>query len=72
MPVYKDEKNKTWTVIYRFTDWKGNRKQSTKRGFKTKREALAWEQNQLKMKKAELENALANLAANEIVSESLI
>lgn len=54
MPVYKDEKNKTWTVIYRFTDWKGNRKQSTKRGFKTKREALAWEQNQLKMKKAEL------------------
>ena len=43
MSVYKDEKTNTWMVYYRITDWQGNRKQSTKRGFPTKREALAWE-----------------------------
>ena len=43
MAVYKDEKNNTWMVYYRVTDWKGDRKQSTKRGFPSKREALAWE-----------------------------
>ena len=43
MAVYKDEKTNTWMVYYRVTDWKGDRKQSTKRGFQTKRDALAWE-----------------------------
>lgn len=47
MPVYKEEKNGTWRVIYRYTDWTGERKQTQKRGFKTKREALAWEREQL-------------------------
>ena len=43
MSVYKDTKNNTWKVYYRFTDWQGKVHQSTKRGFPTKREALAWE-----------------------------
>lgn len=30
MAVYKDEKTNTWMVYYRVTDWKGDRKQSTK------------------------------------------
>ena len=47
MPVYKEEKTNTWRVIYRYTDWKGVRKQTSKRGFPTKREALAWEREQL-------------------------
>ena len=47
MAVYKEEKTNTWRVIYRYTDWTGERKQSQKRGFKTKREALAWEREQL-------------------------
>ena len=47
MAVYKEEKTNTWRVIYRYTDWKGERKQSQKRGFKTKREAQAWEREQL-------------------------
>ena len=47
MSVYKDPKNNTWKVYYRFTDWQGKVHQSTKRGFKTKREALAWEREQL-------------------------
>ena len=35
MSVYKEEKTNTWRVIYRYTDWTGQRKQSQKRGFKT-------------------------------------
>jgi len=31
------------TSIYRFTNWKGERKQTQKRGFTTKKEAQAWE-----------------------------
>lgn len=46
MAVYKDEKTNTWKVYYRFTDWQGKVHQSTKRGFPTKREALAWEREQ--------------------------
>jgi integrase len=41
MAVYKD--GDKWRVIYRYTNWKGERKQTQKRGFATKREALAWE-----------------------------
>lgn len=47
MAVYKDEATNTWRVIYRVTDWKGKERQTTKRGFKTKREALAWEREVL-------------------------
>ena len=42
MAVYKDNATGTWRVIYRFTNWKGERKQTQKRGFATKREAQAW------------------------------
>lgn len=47
MAVYKEEKTNTWRVLYRYTNWNGERKQSQKRGFKTKREAQAWEREQL-------------------------
>ena len=43
MPVYKEKATGTWRVIYRFTDWNGEKKQTQKRGFKTKREAQQWE-----------------------------
>ena len=43
MPVYKDEKNGTWYVKFRYKDWMGNTKDKTKRGFKTQREAKKWE-----------------------------
>ena len=46
MSIYKEPKTNTWRVIYRFTDWTGERKQTQKRGFKTKREAAAWEYEQ--------------------------
>lgn len=43
MSVYKEPNTNTWRVIYRYTNWKGEKKQSQKRGFQTKREAQAWE-----------------------------
>jgi len=38
----KDLKTGKWLIQYRYTDWQGNRKKSTKRGFDTKREAEEW------------------------------
>ena len=60
MAVYKEEKTNTWRVIYRYTDWTGERKQSQKRGFKTKREALAWEREQLNKTTADLDMTFAS------------
>lgn len=54
MAVYKEEKTNTWRVIYRYTDWTGERKQTQKRGFKTKREAQAWEREFLMQKQADI------------------
>ncbi len=47
-------------VYYRVTDWKGDRKQSTKRGFPTKREALAWEREFLNKAQADLSMTFAS------------
>lgn len=47
MAVYKEEKTGTWRAVYRYTDWNGERKQTQKRGFQTKREAQAWEREQV-------------------------
>ena len=55
MAVYKEEKTNTWRVIYRYTDWTGEKKQTQKRGFKTKREAQAWEREQLHKVSADLD-----------------
>ena len=43
MSVHKDKSTNTWRVVYRYTDYTGKSKQTSKRGFPTKREALAWE-----------------------------
>lgn len=46
MAVCKDEnKNGTWYADFQYKDWTGNWKRIKKRGFKTKREAKAWEQD---------------------------
>ena len=42
MKAEKDRKTGKWLIQYRYTDWQGNRKKSTKRGFDTKREAEEW------------------------------
>lgn len=63
MSVYKEPKTNTWRVIYRYTDWKGERKQSQKRGFPTKREALAWEQEQKNRANADLDMTFESFVA---------
>ena len=60
MAVYKDEKTSTWRAIYRYVDWTGEKKQTQKRGFKTKREAQAWEREQLNNAASDLDMSFAN------------
>ena len=60
MAIYKDEKTNTWRAIYRFVDWTGEKKQTQKRGFKTKREAQAWEREQLNKAASDLDMSFAN------------
>lgn len=55
MAVYKEDKTGTWRVIYRYTDWTGEKKQTQKRGFKTKREAQAWEHEQFRKAASDLD-----------------
>lgn len=43
MPVYKDDKRATWYVKFRYKNWKDESKWMTKRGFRTRREAVQWE-----------------------------
>lgn len=58
MSVYKEPNTNTWRVIYRYTNWKGEKKQSQKRGFQTKREAQAWEREQLRKLTADMDMTL--------------
>ena len=43
MPIYKDEKYNTWYCKFYYVDYNGQKKQKLTRGFKTKREAKAFE-----------------------------
>ena len=60
MGVYKDSKTNTWRVIYRYTDWTGEQKQSSRRGFTSKHEAQAWEREQLNKVTADLDMSFAS------------
>ena len=60
MAVYKEEKTNTWRAVYRYTDWTGEKKQTQKRGFKTKREAQSWEREQLHKASADLDMTFAS------------
>ena len=61
MAVYKDGEKK-WRAVYRFTDWTGERKQTQKRGFNTKREALEWEREQLRKVKSDVDMTFESFA----------
>lgn len=43
MPAYYDKDQKSWYVAFKYKDWRGERKQKKKRGFKLKRDAEAFE-----------------------------
>ena len=53
MPVYTDDKG-NWYIKIRYTDWTGQKKQTTKRGFKTKKDALKYEREFLVNKTEDL------------------
>lgn len=53
MKAERDAKTGKWLIQYRYTDWQGNRKKSTKRGFDTKREAEEWLRNFLMSQQAD-------------------
>ena len=53
MPVYNDDKG-NWYIKIRYTDWTGQKKQTTKRGFKTRKDALKYEREFLVNKTEDL------------------
>ncbi|SCI04360.1 Integrase [uncultured Ruminococcus sp.] len=48
MPAYKDEQRGTWYSKFYYQTWDGERKQKKKRGFRTRREAVEFEDKFLK------------------------
>ena len=58
MAVYKD--GDKWRVVFRFTNWKGERTQTQKRGFATKREAQMWEREELLKQGSKLDMTFAS------------
>jgi len=53
LKAQKDNVTGKWKIQYRYTDWQGNNKKSTKRGFNTKREAEEWLRNFLTIKQSD-------------------
>ena len=60
MSIYKDNVTGKWRVVYRYTDWTGKTKQTSKRGFPTKREAQMWEHEQMLKHDAKLDMTFAS------------
>lgn len=60
MAAFKDKHNGTWYVQFRYTDWRGERKQKLKRGFANKRDAQAWEREFLMQKQADVNMTFAS------------
>ena len=56
MPAYKDAERNTWYVKFQYKNWKDERKWVTKRGFKTKRDALQWEREFHLQQQGSIEN----------------
>lgn len=60
MSIYKDNVTGKWRVVYRYTDWTWKTKQTSKRGFPTKREAQMWEHEQMLKHDAKLDMTFAS------------
>ena len=54
MSAYKDTKQGTWYVSFRYIDWTGKKTQKLKRGFKTKKEALNYEKEFMRKTAADM------------------
>ena len=54
MPAYKDSRQGTWYASFYFENWQGVKQKKLKRGFATKKDALAWEREFLLQQAADL------------------
>ena len=63
MAAFKDKKNGSWYVQFRYTDWRGERQQKLKRGFATKKEAQTWEREFLMQKQADVNMSFESFVA---------
>jgi integrase len=61
MPVYKDVKRNTWFCKIRCTDWQGNKKETTRRGFATKRAAKEFEEEYMRKMAGSADMSLQSL-----------
>ncbi len=57
----KDPKTGKWLVQFRYRDWTGTAKKSTKRGFETKKQAEEWLRNFLAAKAADVDMTFGSL-----------
>lgn len=62
MPAYKDKERGTWMANFYYTNWQGERKRKNKRGFLTKKEALAYERQFLQQTSGDMEMDFASYA----------
>lgn len=63
MPAYKDSKTNTWYASFRYVDIKGVSRQTKKRGFKTKSEALNYEREFTYQENSTLDMTFASLTS---------
>lgn len=61
LPAYKDEDRNTWYVQFYYTDWTGKRRKTKKRGFKTQRDAKAYEKEFLNKETQNCDMTFASL-----------
>lgn len=61
MPVYYDEKAKSWYCKFYYTDYTGTRRQKKKRGFKLQRDAKQWERSFLERQQGQPDMTMENL-----------
>ena len=60
MAAYKDEARGTWYVSFHYNDWTGKNKRKLKRGFRTRKEALEYEQKFLLQQATNLDMMFAD------------
>lgn len=60
MPAYKEENTGKWRSQFYYTDWTGMTRKKNKRGFETKREALQYEAEFVRIAKADMDMKFAS------------
>ena len=61
MPAFKDKKRDTWYCNFYYTDWQGEKKAKTKRGFARQKDAKEWEREFLDKQQANPQMTFASL-----------